>query len=37
MQEFIVYTALAVAVVFLLRKIFFTKKNKCGNGNCKCG
>ena len=36
MQDIIVYTALVIAVVFLLRKFFFTKKNNCGDGNCKC-
>lgn len=37
-QEIIAFTALAVAVAFLIRKFFWTKKSKknCDDDDCGC-
>ncbi|MCF6223282.1 MAG: FeoB-associated Cys-rich membrane protein [Flavobacteriaceae bacterium] len=37
MQQVLVYIALALAVLFLLRKYFFKSKNKDGNCDEDCG
>lgn len=37
-QEIIAFLALAIAVVFLIRKFFWKKKSKknCGDDDCGC-
>jgi hypothetical protein len=39
LQEIIAYTLVIIAVVFLAKKLFFSRKNKGCNGGagCKCG
>ena len=36
MQEYLVYIAFAVAIGFLVKKYFFTKKNGNCNTDCDC-
>ena len=37
-QDIITYALVALAVFFLVKKIFFTNEKKCGGGpDCKCG
>ncbi len=36
MQEVLVYIALALALFFLIKKFFFTKKKKGCNTDCDC-
>ena len=37
-QDIITYALVALAVFFLVKKFFFTKKKNCGGGpDCKCG
>ena len=38
-QEIIAFSALAIALGFLIKKFFFNKKKSggdCGNGDCGC-
>ncbi len=39
MQEFLAYTTVILAVLFLVNKFFIPKKRdkNCGDGNCGCG
>ncbi len=36
MQEYLVYIALGIAVVFLVKKYFFSKKKDNCGPDCKC-
>ncbi|WP_311329590.1 FeoB-associated Cys-rich membrane protein [Capnocytophaga sputigena] len=37
-QEIIAYIVVAIAAVFLVKKLFFNKKKGCSGGaNCNCG